>query len=498
MAGAAAKKRQATGEQAIGQKEANTTGVAQCDVPKEVAADVSLGVEESATSVGTGVAVVVVTPAKKMKASATQELEIGSPPKHGYFLWNRASNKFDSFSSHGDVLKCRDMMVRAIPGIADSLVIHVYKNEKEGLEELGIMQKELAATAPNNAVAALGSSSSGGADRKAAATVPAAVMTGNGAFPVLASVATDRVATFPSVPAATVPGSAAMPSAGIPAVPAINFAPAFMNFGMSNGGQGGAGSNNDIIDVDDDIVPFENSGIEPATAAASSSETGSQMSAFAVATIGAGTSMTVYRWRLPGARYHVYAYKLMDGAGQYWSHKPQMWMIAVQTEKTVNLFERPMTLHKAMNHCNAAGIRSVPCGDSTIATIKTKKSGMVIDQYLLYGLVAASRPNEYIADRIKAFVHVCRNVDVRKAYFETIQLKMNSRIVADDVTPTGKYWIKLMSGANNIVFHEKRFLSEIFLDPDIITMINLAYETVGQQPDSWPPHIRIAAFGSQT
>jgi hypothetical protein len=133
------------------------------------------------------------------------------------------------------------------------------------------------------------------------------------------------------------------------------------------------------------------------------------MSAFAAATIGLGTSIAVMRWRLPASRYHVYAFKLLDGKELYWSHKPSMWMYAVQTERDAPIFilEDNMTLHKALNCCNAAGICASPGGANTILTIKTQQMNKVIEQYLLYGLVPASKTNVDIGDLIKSFVRHC-------------------------------------------------------------------------------------------
>jgi hypothetical protein len=130
------------------------------------------------------------------------------------------------------------------------------------------------------------------------------------------------------------------------------------------------------------------------------------MSAFAAATIGLGTSIAVMRWRIPACRYHVYAFKLLDGKELYWSHKPSMWMYAVQTERDALIFlpEDNMTLHKALNHCKAAGICTSSGGASTVLTIKTQQTNKVIEQYLLYSLVQASKTNVDIGNLIKSFV----------------------------------------------------------------------------------------------
>jgi hypothetical protein len=98
--------------------------------------------------------------------------------------------------------------------------------------------------------------------------------------------------------------------------------------------------------------------------------------------------------------------KLLDGKKLYWSHKPSMWMYAVQTERDAPIFllEDNMTLHKALNCCNAAGICASPGGANTILTIKTQRTNEVIEQYLLYGLVQASKTNLDKGDLIKSFV----------------------------------------------------------------------------------------------
>jgi hypothetical protein len=254
-----------------------------------------------------------------------------------------------------------------------------------------------------------------------------------------------------------------------------------------------------IMDSDDD-VPFEPVLNDGARSASTETPQSPQMSAFAAATIGGGTSIVIYRWRLPGSKYHVYAYKLMDGQEQYWSHKPHMWMLAVQTEKDAPIFAPPetLTLHKAMNRNNAAGIRAVPCGDSTIQTVKTKKTGKIIEQYCFYGFVHESKTNDDIRELIKSFVRHCSRNEIRTAYFLTLKERMQSSYISEDTKATGKYWIKLASGANNMVISERKYLSEVFLDADIETIINLAYKTPGESPSNWPAYVRTAAFGTSS
>jgi hypothetical protein len=252
--------------------------------------------------------------------------------------------------------------------------------------------------------------------------------------------------------------------------------------------------------IDDDDVPFETvdgeTGTQATVVVASSSK---RMSAFDAAIIGHGASITVLRWRLPDSPWHVYAWKLMDGAEQYWSHKPQMWMHAVATEKEVPIFAAPatLTIHKAMNRCNAAPIRGVPCGPSTILTIKTKRSGKVIDQYLLYGLVKNTKSNEEVAKNLKNFSDQCgKHFVIREAYHKCVALRMQNNYISDDTKPDGgKYWIKFATAANNINVREMKYLSEVFLDQDITNITNLAYGTKGLAPSMWKPEIRNAAFG---
>jgi hypothetical protein len=60
---------------------------------------------------------------------------------------------------------------------------------------------------------------------------------------------------------------------------------------------------------------------------------------------------------------------------------------------------------------------------------------------------------------------------------------------------TGKYCIKLASGARNILYEEKQRLNNKILDQDIETIINLAYNTSTVPVQIWLPHICDAAFG---
>jgi hypothetical protein len=80
-----------------------------------------------------------------------------------------------------------------------------------------------------------------------------------------------------------------------------------------------------------------------------------------------------------------------------------------------------------------------------------------------------------------SFVQHCQKQNICEAYCLTVREKMVSPAICEDTKPTGKYWIKLASGANNMVFEEKRRLSDDFLDEDIEIIIkNLAYNTEGQ------------------
>jgi hypothetical protein len=261
---------------------------------------------------------------------------------------------------------------------------------------------------------------------------------------------------------------------------------------------GGDDAADPIVDVDDDDddVPFDEKPSTVASGIAASSS--AQMNAFAAATIGAGASIDVMRWRLPGCEWHIYAYQLIDGKEreQYWSHKPQMWMIAVETEKSVRLFpDGPPQLHRMMHRCNAAGIRAVPCGDDQVKQFKTKGSGKTVDLYVLYGLVKATRSNDAIGIMIKSFVDHCKNPVIREAYYHTITGKMPSPSIKGDCHVSGKYWIKLATGANNIHFREMTSLNEIFMDQDILHMTNLAYGTKDTPSQNWRPEIREIAFG---
>jgi hypothetical protein len=250
-----------------------------------------------------------------------------------------------------------------------------------------------------------------------------------------------------------------------------------------------------IIDVDD--IPFDDTPSSTASGFAGVAASSAKMNAFAQAAIGSGASIDVMRWRLPGCQWDIYAYQLLESKEQYWSHKPQMWMLAMETEQISPIFPNPatMNLRDIMNRCNAAGIRAVPCGDDKIRQFTTKSNGKVVNQYVLYGLVKATRNNGEIAKLIKQFVDHCKNPVIREAYFHTITGKMPSSSIKNDCNPKGKYWIKLASGANNIKVREMQSLDQVFLDHDIHQMINLAYATKGASSQNWSAEIRSIAFG---
>jgi hypothetical protein len=255
--------------------------------------------------------------------------------------------------------------------------------------------------------------------------------------------------------------------------------------------------------VDDDDVPFEAAAsADPGNPAMLPSFQTGQMSAHAAACFGYGTSISVLRWILPGCDWHVYAWKLMDGNNeQYWSHKPQMWMHSVQSERIAPLYDAGpngvASLHRTMSRWNAAAIRSVPFGENKVQTIETKRNHKTIDQYLLYGLCRAADDNTAIGARIKSFTNACTNREsIRDSYASAVKARMPSEVVQSDTSAAnGKYWIKLAAASNQIAYREMRHLSEIFLDQDIVSIVNLAYNTRGLAVSMWRAEVRSYAFG---
>jgi hypothetical protein len=220
------------------------------------------------------------------------------------------------------------------------------------------------------------------------------------------------------------------------------------------------------------------------------------MGAFAAATVGCGARINVMRWRLP-TNWHVYGFMLLDNGNLYWTHKPSMWTYAANTDSITPIFPRTehVSLFVSMNKCFSANIRATPGGENVPKQIKTSK-GIVIDQSLLVGLVSAKKTNEDIGTMIKRFIDHCAKPEVRKAYWITINDKMTSDKIKMDCEPaTGKYWMKLASGGNNIHYTEMKYLNEIFLDAEICTLINLAFNSRGAPVSSWSSEARIAAFG---
>lgn len=248
--------------------------------------------------------------------------------------------------------------------------------------------------------------------------------------------------------------------------------------------------------ADDDDVPFEPLASSNPLASTGRSGGSTEMGAFAAATVGCGARISVMRWRLPTV-WHVYAFQLMDSVVQYWSHKPAMWTHAANCDNLVPIYDptQQKSLFCAMNKCFAANIRASPGGDNIVKQIKTSK-GLLIDQNLLVGLCSAKKTNEEIGAMIKSFIDHCSQPEVRQAYWITVNEKMNAPSIKQDCDPkTGKYWMKLATGGNNMQYTEMKYLNEIFLDSDIITLVNLAYRTRGATCQSWAPEARAAAFG---
>jgi hypothetical protein len=112
---------------------------------------------------------------------------------------------------------------------------------------------------------------------------------------------------------------------------------------------------NAIVAINDDIVPVHPIREETSRVSTGLNNLDPRLEAFRAATIGHGTSIDVMRWRLPECRFHAYAFKLMSGRELYWSHKPQMWMLACKTEHITPVPiilppEENMSIHKALNY----------------------------------------------------------------------------------------------------------------------------------------------------
>jgi hypothetical protein len=254
----------------------------------------------------------------------------------------------------------------------------------------------------------------------------------------------------------------------------------------------------DIVVLEDDVVPFRS--VQPETPRlASASLSSSQIDDIRAVTLGIGARIEVYRWSLPACKFDVYSYKLMMGPNMYWTHKPTMWIDLVRLDTEKSLLKSPdsMSLHEAMDHCHAAAIRATPGGPNTALSITTQKTRKIY-QHLLYGLVQKEKPDSYIAEQIKKFVRFCDDPRVRQSYNCIIKNLMTSNPAVDeDTREDGKYWYKLKSGANNILFIKKRRLNEVFLDDDIVSIIETAY---GLLPPVllWPPHVQAVAYGQAT
>lgn len=203
--------------------------------------------------------------------------------------------------------------------------------------------------------------------------------------------------------------------------------------------------------ADEDDFPFQPLASINPTQTPMRGPSSSDMGAFAAATVGCGARINVMRWRLQ-TNWHVYGFTLLDNANLYWTHKPSMWTYAANTDSMTPIFPRSehVSLFESMNKCFSANIRATPGGENVPKQIKTS-SGLLIDQSLLVGLVSAKKSNEDIGKMIKRFIDHCAKPEVRRAYWITIKDKMTSDKIKLDCEPaTGKYWMKLASGGNNI------------------------------------------------
>jgi hypothetical protein len=250
----------------------------------------------------------------------------------------------------------------------------------------------------------------------------------------------------------------------------------------------------DIVVLETDAVPIRS--VQPESSRlASSSLSSAQMDDIRAATLGVGAKIEVCRWSLPACKFDVYSYRLMTGTNMYWTHKPTMWIDLVRLDMERSLLQSPdvMSLHEAMDHCHAAAIRATPGGPNTALSISSRKSSTIY-QHCLYGLVQKEKQDSYIAEQIKKFVRYCDYPAVRQSYNCVIKNYMSFPAVDVETREDGKYWYKLKTGANNIHFTKMSRLDEVFLDQDIVSIIETAY---GLLPPVllWPPHVKAVAFG---
>jgi hypothetical protein len=424
--------------------------------------DISDGKSLEATAeANSGIQAVVVTPSKKSKAGSSnmrnstrskataKKSKTADENQTWIYVLNMHKTMFTKFDTHATAEKFKNRLLQHNPLLTQSIFIEEMANDEEAKNFLSLI------------------------DHVGQSTTNRMIHCGDGTMPHGEDFAADAVLA----PAPAQNGDAAI---------ALTDAPV-QNLNMVN----------NAVHLDEE-VPFRPEVSMKSRPTPSGLLQSPQMSAFAAAMIGSGTSIIVMRWRLPRCKFHVYAYKLMEREEQYWSHKPTMWMLAAEAEKVASIFSEHenMTLHQAMNRCSAAGIRAIPNGDNTILQFKTKRSGKLIDQYLLYGLVHESKSNEDIGLLIKRFVGYCQRPEVRHAYYITVKEKMQSPPISEDTDQGGKYWAKLTAGSRNIVYREKQHLSEVFLDDDIKDIVHLAYETTYAAVQFWPPDVRDFAFGT--
>ena len=193
----------------------------------------------------------------------------------------------------------------------------------------------------------------------------------------------------------------------------------------------------------------------------------------------------------------IFGFSVMDRERYYWTWKPSLLEQVIQTETKEEIM-REGRLDDMLHNIRAANVR----GARTLASKNKSKeyeSAYKIYDQVLFGLMPFESCEDDVRAHVTSILDVCKNIDIRTMYSETVDLVVTSDNFKKDVKPGHpqcKLWLKLEGASKNIVYKKINYLAEIMTDEKVEDVFLKIYKfQAGESPSYWPKEIRKLAFG---
>lgn len=210
------------------------------------------------------------------------------------------------------------------------------------------------------------------------------------------------------------------------------------------------------------------------------------------------SKLAVFHMVLPSSEYDVWGMALKEKDDYYWSWKPTILDLAIETEAEMPLFEEEHTnLDDFLLNVRSCHIRETPCGPNIQASMTLGKTGRQLYFSVLYGTVNPPSTEASVVNDAQTFVERCQNKKVQLAYSHAVESVMKADNIKNDVAEGGQLWRKLLAAAENVEYTKLHCLSQVFLDDKIDDIICKLYskDCSGKAYSMWPKAQQVLAYG---